>query len=361
MKETIISFLFDINSTVNDIVLVISVLGSLISIVETFKAFGKKKKIVNGILGLLVCIILFFCSFAKRNLVEIPNVLGKTYQDACNILSENKLNYTLTLDNGLYVIEQNPREGVIVEKGYFVELKTAYIGANEAIIDDWEKTLNKKYGDIEIKFKDISFYIKENGKAIECFGSEIKNLNVQYAYLMEKESGIKYQNYYVEDNVLVFKEIPWGIDFELCAMLEGYEEAKTNVTISSNNTQDNILKMDLGIINSDKEIALPTTFYIADSKGIFMSGVKVWIQWVDEVWYGDYYTDENGDFQYDIWISEDQNVNVRVVNPFENGVDYECEVTLRAPRIGTFDDNDIVFLKSDGTCDVIKESIYYKY
>ena len=41
--------------------------------------------------------------------------------------------------------------------------------------------------------------------------------------------------------------------------------------------------------------------------------------------------------------SENQAIKVSTLAPFDNDVDYECEVTLYAPKIGEANPQDIVF------------------
>jgi len=46
---------------------------------------------------------------------------------------------------------------------------------------------------------------------------------------------------------------------------------------------------------------------------------------------------------------------------FYNGVDYECEVTLYAPEFEKANPKDIIFLKEDGTCEVISADEYFMW
>ena len=121
-------------------------------------------------------------------------------------------------------------------------------------------------------------------------------------------------------------------------------------------------------ITSGRNMLLPTSFYVADATKStiedieYMPGVKLWVQWPEKnAWRGDYFTNTDGEFPYSILISENQTVKVSILDPFDNGVDYECEVTLYAPIIGESNPQDIIFLKKDGTCDVISTDKYFAW
>lgn len=74
-----------------------------------------------------------------KNITQVPDIVGKTYSDACNTLSNNDLSYNLVLDNGIYVMEQDPVAGTIVEKNSRVELVTEPIGNNAEVKRIWEE------------------------------------------------------------------------------------------------------------------------------------------------------------------------------------------------------------------------------
>lgn len=303
----------------------------------------------------------------RRNLVEVPNVTGKTYQDACNILSSHELNYTLAVDNGLYVMEQNPIAGTVAEKGTKVELMIEPIGNNAEVKETWEKELNAEYGNLAVTFKRVEITLTgDTGETISCFGPVIYDYEVKEAYLVEAESGVEYHDYTIENGQLIFRDIPKGIHFTFHVLLKGYEEASTEVILSSQNMVDNTHSFNWGMVKSDADQALPTTFYVADAKNSsvmnvdYISNVKMWVQWpYDQAWFGDYLTDESGRFEYGIWLSGNQKVKVRILDPFDNGMDYECEITLYVPVMGEASNNDIIFLNKDGTCKVISNAEYF--
>ena len=54
--------------------------------------------------------------------VEVPNLIGFTYQEASNILQEIGLLPSANGDTGGRVSEQNPREGEFIDPEGFVEL-----------------------------------------------------------------------------------------------------------------------------------------------------------------------------------------------------------------------------------------------
>lgn len=178
------------------------------------------------------------CTVVRKNVTQVPNVVGKTYQDACNILSNNKLNYNLVLDNGVYVMEQDPVAGTIVETNFQIELMTEPIGNNPEVKHIWEQSLNGLYGNVAVTFKDTNIILDDAGKTVQCFGNVIENYTVKKAYLLEETVGAEYHDYILKDNEMVFKNIPQGIPFQLIVLLEGYEEARTEVTVSSQNMQE---------------------------------------------------------------------------------------------------------------------------
>lgn len=93
-----------------------------------------------------------------------------------------------------------------------------------------------------------------------------------------------------------------------------------------------------------------------------MPNVKLWVQWTEEIaWKGDYFTNVDGEFPYTILINKNQKIKVRILNPFDNGDDYECEVTLYAPKFGEPNPKDIIFLNKDGTCDVVSTEEYFMW
>ena len=367
MEQFIYKSLLMVDNTVNIISVMVSIVSAILSIAIEIKKRRKNGK--EGRIWALLCIVsvlVIVGSVVRANLVVTPDVVGYTYQDACNVLSNNELKYTLVVNNGLCVTEQTPSAGTIIKKGTKVELITEPIGNNDEVRERWEKSLDVDYGNVEITFKEIDITLTRDYETIECFGEQIKEYNVKKAYLIEETSGVEYHNYVIQGDSMIFEEIPKGINFKFYVLLDGYEEAWTDVMISSQNTINNIYNFNLGIYKSEMDILLPTTFYVANKDGSsimnvnYMDNIKMWVMWpYNNVWYGDYYTDARGRFEYSICINEDKKIKVYIENPFDNGNNYECEVTLHALKIGEPVNNDIIFLNKDGTCEVISESKYF--
>jgi len=369
MKETFFKIILSVDETVNVVVMIISIVSGIAAIVSEIRMHKEQKKntwILKCIV--IVSILTIACTVARRNITEVPNVVGKTYQDACNILSSNGLNYNLVLDNGVYVMEQNPVAGAVVEKDSQVELITQPIGNNPEVKDIWVGSLGVDYGNVAITFKDTEIILENDGKTAECYGPIITDYTVKKAYLLEENVGVEYHDYTIEDGVMIFRNIPQGIHFQLIVLLEGYEEAKTEVVVSSQNMVDGTYHFTWGITSSNMDMLLPTTFYVADASKstienvVYMSDVKLWVQWSGEIaWRGDYFTNTDGAFQYSILINKDQKIKVRILNLFDNGDDYECEVTLYAPKFGEPNPKDIIFLNKDGTCEVVSTEEYFAW
>lgn len=369
MKEFFLEFLLSFDELFNQIVTIIAIAGGIMAIVFELKKpkEDKKKKWIYKCI-IVVSILVIISTVIRDKITKVPSVVGRTYQDACNILSRYELGYNLVLDNGVYVVEQNPDAGTIVEKNTKVELYTEPIGNNPEVRAEWEKNLNVDFGNIAISFMDKDIILTDEGKTKACYGTIVDEYKVKYAYLLEEVSGVEYHDYIIEDGVMIFEHIPQGIEFELYVMLEGYELENTKVTISSQNMVEGTYSFKLSIIKTDMEMLLPTTFYVANSEDStimnvnYMSDIKLWVQWLDEpMWSGDYYTTEDGNFEYSILINKDRKIKVLILNPFGNGMDYECEVTLYAPKIGEVNPKDIIFLNSDGSCNVVNSVDYFGY
>ena len=150
MKETFFKIILSVDETINIVVMIISIVSGIAAIVSEIKIHKKHKKntwITKCIF--LVSILVIICTVARRNITEVPNVVGKTYQDACNILSNNGLNYSQVLDVGAYVMEQNPIAGTIVEKDSQVELITQ----ERTKETNLQKTEEELWKSIEVNFK----------------------------------------------------------------------------------------------------------------------------------------------------------------------------------------------------------------
>lgn len=369
MKEIIYSFLLMLDEATNTGAMIISIVSGVIAIVveiRKHKAEQKGSWIWKCII--IVSILVILGTITRKNLTEVPDVVGYTYEDAKGILVKYELKYNLVVDKGLYVVEQNPVARTPVRKGTKVELSTERNGNNAELRDGWKGSLNGGYGNVAITFKDMDIVLMDEGQTLECFGPQITNYNVERAFLVEETSGVEYHDYAIEDNIMIFKDIPKGITFKLYVLLSGYEAAETDVIISSQNTVKDTYSFTFGITKSNEDVRTPSTFYVANGnsstigKVDYMPEIKMWVMWPDNyAWRGDYFTDESGQFEYSIRINDDKKIKVQLFNPFGNGKDYECEVELRAAVVGEPVDSDIIFLNEDGSCEVIRESKYFMW
>ena len=372
-KESILRIILFIDGNASTALAIFSAIVGIASAFIEFRTFKiRKRRAWLWLLNILILIsvLVFAASVIRKNIEEVPDVVGKTYQDACNILSSCGLNYTLAVDNGVYVMEQTPAAGKIVRKNYQVELKTEPIGNNPEVRDRWLESLGEvRLGNISVTFRDTEIILQDNdGVTKECYGSVIRDYAVKKAYLYQPEVGVEFHDYNIENGVMTFENIPCGIEFQLIVWLEGYEEAKIAATISSQNALDSTYSFTWGILKNDADIRLPATFYVADASRSnimdvkYMPDVDLSIQWPEnKIWRGDYITDKNGRFPYTILINKDQKIRVKIIDPFDNGVDYECEVTLYALEFDEAFVNDIIFLKQDGTCEVISTEDYFMW
>lgn len=365
MKEIFLKTILTVDDTMNTVVMILSIVSGILAIIAEFKTHAKSWGVK---LIIIVSIIVVACTVVRKNVTQVPNVVGKTYQDACNILSNNKLNYNLVLDNGVYVMEQDPVAGTIVETNFQIELMTEPIGNNPEVKHIWEQSLNGLYGNVAVTFKDTNIILDDAGKTVQCFGNVIENYTVKKAYLLEETVGVEYHDYILKDNEMVFKNIPQGIPFQLIVLLEGYEEARTEVTVSSQNMQEGTYHFNWTLMSDHTEMLLPTTFYVADGDKStvedvkYLQDVQLWVQWPDgATWYGDYYTNKEGSFPYGIMINKDQMIRVMLKDPFGNGMEYECELMLYALKIGEFNPQNIIFIKKNGNCDVVRTDEYFMW
>lgn len=369
MKELLYGFLFSANEIFNVGFTTISIVSGICAIVAEIRRYnhiGKGSWFFKLIIFVAMLVVLG--TLVKSNLTSVPDVEGHTYENACNILSDYGLKYSLVAEEGTYIVEQNPSKGTIVEKGIKVELRTASIGNNPEVRKKWEYTLNVDFGNIAVSFEEKIIELSNGDETVECIGTPITNYEVLQAYLLEEKSGVEYHEYIIKDGTMIFEHVPKGIEFQLYILLNGYEEETIEVIISSENAVENTFSFNCILTKKDNAMLIPTTFYVANEDGSsimevnYMSDVKLWVQWPNDYsWRGDYFTDESGSFSDSIWINVDQTVKVQIIDPFNNGVDYECEVTLYAPRIGEVNPKDIIFINKDGSVKVIANSEYFRW
>ena len=232
MREMFLRAILTVDETMNMVTMILSIVSGILAIVAEFRIRSRRNKkswVVKLII--IVSIIVVTCTVVRKNITQVPDIVGKTYSDACNTLSNNDLSYNLVLDNGIYVMEQDPVAGTIVEKNSRVELVTEPIGNNAEVKRIWEESLNVSYGNVAVTFKDTNIILEDAGKTVQCYGNVLKDYTVKKAYLLEKTVGVEYHDYILQDNVMIFKNIPQGIPFQLIVLLEGYEEASTEVTL----------------------------------------------------------------------------------------------------------------------------------
>lgn len=367
MREIFLRTIFAVDDTMNTVAMILSLVSGILAIAAEFGIRSKKHSWIIKLV-IIVSILVVACTLVRKKITQVPDVVGKTYQDACIILSNNGLSYNLILDNGVYVMEQEPVAGTIVEKHSQVELMTEPIGNNPEVKRMWEESLEVAYGNVAITFRDTNIILADAGGTVQCYGNILDNYKVKKAYLLEETVGVEYHDYILEDNAMVFKDIPKGIPFQLIVLLDGYEEAKTEVTISSQNAQDGTYHFTWEMMSDHAEQLLPTLFYVADgdkstiSNVKYLSDVELWVQWPEEIaWWGKYCTNKDGKFPYEIWINKDQKIRVRINDPFGNGKEYECEVTLYTPKLGEANPKSIIFVKKNGTCNVVSTDKYFMW
>lgn len=374
MQELIYKILFYFDNTANNFFLVVSAVVGILALIQEIHVFSaknvdkgenNKKKIVWACV-IVVSFIVASGALIRKNLTEVPSVVGRTYENACNILSDCDLQYNLIANDGQYVTEQSIPVGTVVTKGTMIELTTDSIGSNADIRRLWEEQLDVEFGDLIVTFARTEIELVDSEKTIDCFGPDIFDYEVKSAYLLDKKSGVEYHDYVIEDGRMVFHDIPEGIKFNFYVLLDGYEEATTEVTLSSQNMLDGAYRFTWRLEDSNTAMRLPATFYVANGdtsrpeKVDYISDVELWIQWpYKDAWIGDYITDKKGSLEYGICISSDTKIKVKIIDPFKNNHDYECEVTLRKPMLNEAINSDIVFLRKDGTCEVISESDYF--
>lgn len=167
MQEIIYKVLMTISDTVNIGVTIISVVAGIISIVQFILDWKKGEKRTIFVWGVIIiaAIAVIGMTMIRRNLSEVPDVVGKTYQDACNILSSHDLNYVIVEDTGSYIIGQKPTAGTIVNKGTTVEL----------VIEDFTSTTEKNENMLSVKIMCISVYAQNtSGEYVPVFYSDIE-------------------------------------------------------------------------------------------------------------------------------------------------------------------------------------------
>ena len=204
MREMFLRAILTVDETMNMVTMILSIVSGILAIVAEFRIRSRRNKkswVVKLII--IVSIIVVTCTVVRKNITQVPDIVGKTYSDACNTLSNNDLSYNLVLDNGIYVMEQDPVAGTIVEKNSRVELVTEPIGNNAEVKRIWEESLNVSYGNVAVTFKDTNIILEDAGKTVQCYGNVLKDYTVKKAYLLEKTVGVEYHDYILQDLSLI--------------------------------------------------------------------------------------------------------------------------------------------------------------
>lgn len=167
MQEIINKLLMAVSDTTNNGITIISIAVGVISFAQIIRGWGNGEK--HGCFAwgtvIIVAIAVNGMTMIRRNLTEVPDVVWKTYQDACNILSSHELNYTLVEDTGLYIVGQNPESGRIVDKKTTVEL----------ITEEFKSSSEENENSLSVKIKCISVYAQNvSGAYVPAFYSDIE-------------------------------------------------------------------------------------------------------------------------------------------------------------------------------------------
>lgn len=369
-------FIYLLGNLGNGFITWMSLAGTLITVFGIFVKKSSKKttsreqdekdsKLTVGLIALAVALIVVAAvTYVGQNLVKVPDVVGYLYEDARQILAERNLKYSVLVDNGIYVESQEPAAGEIVVPGTVITLTVAQTSSSEEAIAYFEDQINAtEFGNLELQFYDAQIQVWDETGVIRCFGPDLNDFTVSEVYLLQEEYGVKYCEYSVESGKLQFSRIPAGIEFTLYVLLDGFEEAECcDIILSSANMTGNTFSLNLGLTKTGREYLPATSFRVADSAGNFLSGVKFQIKfsWAD-MWYGDYVSNSDGSFPYVFWLSEEQSVNVCVVEPFKNAQDIYCSITLNKFELGSIADDAVIIIADDGTYKVVTESDYFGY
>lgn len=294
-------------------------------------------------------------------LSEVPDVTGYAYEDAIRKIAHADLKYDLLSADGLYVKEQAIAPGTIVYKGAQIDLITEEISSSDKVISEFEDMINADYGTLALNLHEIRILFKDEHRTVTYFGPKIDAISIIDAFLYQDEYCVKYNDFVVKDNLLIFNRIPKGIEFKLTVLAEGYEEVSDKaVSVSSEHTENDVYELHFGLMGRKEEFGLASSFRVVDERGNFLEDVDVQIKWEHEnMWYGYYNTDRDGCLEYMIWLGHDQMADICVVNPFRNGVDYHCKVNLHKYISGDMVDDDIIIVSKSGECHVVKSSKYF--
>ncbi len=331
---------------------------------QTGAANNRKVTIYVWTFGAIISVILAVCSVVGNYLVCVPDVTGTLYEDARHVLIENRLKYSLLVDNGIHVISQTPEAGDIVVPGTVVVLTVEETKSSTEALQLFEKKMNvSQRGTLKVSFYETKAKLESGGDFIDCFGPSLKSFDVVDAYLQHEADVVKYCDYTIEDDALVFRNIPIGIEFTLCIQLSGYEAIQIEtIQLTSLNTVNGVFNPKFGVTSLQSAFMPTTAFRVADARGNFLRDVDIQIKWPwSDMWYGNYPTNKDGRFPYCIWCETDLILDVCIVNPLKDGSDRYCSVALSRWHNDSMVDDAIVFITQNGECTIISETDYYGY
>lgn len=319
----------------------------------------------------LVCIVIvsiFFWagSIMKNRLVKVPNIVGKTYNDACITLSRFGLNYDLIVNGkDMYVYEQGVEPGTIVNRGTKIILYTKRISSSENVIDTYAN--NKELCSLTITFVEANIILGDiyNDLNVDSYGKVIDDFVISEVRLVTKNSTVSYEDgyYIVEDGKLIFKNIVGNEDYLLNIILDGYNEINIPVRVSAKNVNDN--NIICGMTKTDSMTKTQVCFMLADLNNstnmdvVYLADVRLDIQWSENEEYISYITGSNGQEDKEIWISQEQKINVKIVDPYKKGNDFICSIILYPMVINECVKYDIIFVGRDNECSVVNNIDFY--
>ena len=98
MREMFLRAILTVDETMNMVTMILSIVSGILAIVAEFRIRSRRNKkswVVKLII--IVSIIVVTCTVVRKNITQVPDIVGKTYSDACNTLSNNDLSYNLVL------------------------------------------------------------------------------------------------------------------------------------------------------------------------------------------------------------------------------------------------------------------------
>lgn len=151
--------LFNINSIIELLIIVVSIITTIISI---FSFFSSEKNKNIKIIIIICSVSIFILMLYSKNLVMVPNVEGKFYADAKYILINTGLDYENFTDSEQHiVVAQKPKGNLIVNKGSFINLSLDNEKYVEKVMKENKKDILAKLELEEHPFTDIVIQVSE--------------------------------------------------------------------------------------------------------------------------------------------------------------------------------------------------------